>query len=110
VWVLSCTDAGSLESWPARSARRSGHVAEPDLQAIGRLLGLERSELSWLDALPPAAQRELRAALEQPADGSIDRAVAHTFAVMGHRSRTFAFVGYPAVNDRRSVCDGLLPE
>jgi hypothetical protein len=83
---------------------------EPDLQAIGRLLGLERSELSWLDALPPAAQRELRAALEQPAEGNIDRAVAHTFAVMGHRSRTFAFVGYPAVNDRRSVCDGLLPE
>jgi hypothetical protein len=83
---------------------------EPDLAAIARMLGLQPGELSWLERMPADTRRELRGALEQPAGERADRAVALTFSLLGTRSRTFAFVGYPAVNDRRSVCDGLLAE
>jgi hypothetical protein len=83
---------------------------EPDLPAISRMLGLQPSELIWLQSLAPDQQRELRSALEQPAGERTDRAVALAFSLLGTRSRTFAFVGYPTVNDRRSGCDGLLAE
>ena len=85
-------------------------AAESDLQAAARLLGLQPSELAWLERLPPAEQRELREALERPGVNRTDRAVNLAFAIMGTRSRTFAFAGYPPVEDRRSVCDGLLAE
>jgi hypothetical protein len=91
---------------PFWSCRR----AEGDLQAIARLLGLQSSELTWLERLTPADQRELREALEDPAGGRTARAVDLAFSIVGNRSRTFAFVGYPEVRDRRSVCDGLLAE
>jgi hypothetical protein len=83
---------------------------ESDLQAIARVLGLQPSELVWLERLPPDARRELRGALERPSGERAERAVALTFGLIGNRSRTFAFVGYPAVTDRRSGCDGLLAE
>lgn len=83
---------------------------EPDGQAIVRILGLLPAEVGWLAHLTPEAQRELRDALERPGGDRTARAVDLTFPVLGARSRTFAFVGYPAVADRRSVCDGLLAE
>ena len=83
---------------------------EGDQQAIARLLGLGPGEGAWLERLKPGEQRELREALESPGDGGADRAVNLIFSMMGTRSRTFAFAGYPAVEDRRSVCDGLLAE
>jgi hypothetical protein len=84
--------------------------SEGDRDAIVRLLGLLPAEVTWLERLKPAEQRELREALERPADGRTDRAAHLAFSMMGTRSRTFAFAGYPAVEDRRSVCDGLLAE
>jgi hypothetical protein len=89
--------------WGCRSS-------ETDPHAIAQILGLQSSELVWLERLTPDARRELRGALERPAGARTDRAVALTFSVLGNRSRTFAYVGYPAVKDRRSGCDGLLAE
>jgi hypothetical protein len=83
---------------------------EPDRQAIVRILGLSASELAWLERLAPDALRELRDGLERPGGERTARAVDLTFHVIADRSRTFAFVGYPALPDRRSVCDGLLAE
>lgn len=81
--------------------------AEPTPDALARLLGLTGTELRWLDRLTEAQQQELRSALER---SDVARAVDLLFPLLGDRSRTFAFVGYPLVNDRRSVCDGLLIE
>jgi hypothetical protein len=83
---------------------------ESDHRAIVQILGLSPSELVWLERLTPGAQRELRSALEQPGGERTTRAVDLTFPLIGDRSRTFAFVGYPELPDRRSVCDGLLRE
>jgi hypothetical protein len=83
---------------------------EPDEQALVRLLGLRPEEADWIAGMSVDARRELRAALEQPGEAQTARAVDLTFSMMGNRGRTFAFVGYPDVADRRSVCDGLLRE
>jgi hypothetical protein len=83
---------------------------EPDRQAIARLLGLMPAEMAWLDRLTPETQRELRDALQRPGGPRTARAVDLTFPLIGDRSRTFAFVGYPPLGDRRSICDGLLTE
>lgn len=85
-------------------------TSESDRDAVGRLLGLHADEQTWLNPLTPAQLRELRAALEAPGTQTTDRAAQLTFSLVGNRSRTFAFVGYPKVNDKRSVCDGLLTE
>jgi hypothetical protein len=85
-------------------------TATEDREALAHLLGLQPPELTWLERLSPAEQRELRATLERPTADRTDRAVNVIFSMMGTRSRTFAFAGYPAVEDRRSVCDGLLAE
>jgi hypothetical protein len=84
--------------------------SEPDRDAVGRLLGLHPAERTWLDPLTAAQLQDLRAALEKPGSQAPDRAVHLAFTLVGNRSRTFAFVGYPQVSDRRSVCDGLLAE
>jgi hypothetical protein len=84
--------------------------SEPDRDAVGRLLGLQPAERAWLDPLTPTQLQDLRAALEKPGGQATDRAVQLAFTLVGSRSRTFAFVGYPQVSDRRSVCDGLLAE
>jgi hypothetical protein len=84
--------------------------SEPDAAAVARLLGLRSDEQAWLGALSPAQLQELRAALDAPAAQGTDRAVTLAFSLIGNRSRTFAFVGYPQVNDKRSVCDGLFAE
>jgi hypothetical protein len=83
---------------------------ETDVEAVVRLLGLQAAEQPWLASLDAAQLRDLRAALEHAEGPAVDRAVNLTFAAMGTRSRTFAFVGYPEVNDKRSLCDGLLSE
>jgi hypothetical protein len=83
---------------------------EPDADAVARLLGLDAAERSWLGPLTPEQLRELRDGLEKPGGPARDRATRLVFSLVGNRSRTFAFVGYPAVNDRRSVCDGLFIE
>ena len=83
---------------------------EADDVAVARILGLKPEEAAWLEQLGPEARRDLRAALESPGGRQTARAVDLTFSLVGNRSRTFAFAGYPVVADRRSVCDGLLRE
>jgi hypothetical protein len=85
-------------------------TSESDADALARLLGLDAAERSWLTPLTPAQLRELRQALEKPGGEATDRAAHLAFSLVGNRSRTFAFVGYPTVNDRRSACDGLFIE
>lgn len=84
--------------------------SESDRDALVRLLGLQPTEATWLNPLTPAQLRELREGLEKPGQQATDRAAQLTFSLVGTRSRTFAYVGYPLVNDKRSVCDGLLRE
>jgi hypothetical protein len=84
--------------------------SESDADAVARLLGLEAAERSWLAPLSPGELRDLRAGLERPGGPATDRAAHLAFSLVGSRSRTFAFVGYPSVNDKRSVCDGLFIE
>ena len=83
---------------------------ESDADAVARLLGLRPEERTWLTPLTPEQLRDLRIALESPGKQTTERATQLTFALVGSRSRTFAFVGYPKVNDKRSVCDGLFRE
>jgi hypothetical protein len=84
--------------------------SESDRDAVARLLGLLPNEAAWLNPLSPAELHDLREALEKPGHQATDRAAQLTFSLVGTRSRTFAYVGYPLVNDKRSVCDGLLRE
>jgi hypothetical protein len=84
--------------------------SESDGDAVARLLGLEAAERTWLAPLSAGDLHDLRAALETPGGAATDRAARLAFPLVGNRSRTFAFVGYPSVNDRRSVCDGLFIE
>ena len=74
-----------------------------------RVFDLQPDERTWLAVLSEAEQRELYDLLSgsNPADA---RAVRLTAKLLGGRSRVFAFVGYPPVADRRSVCDGLIRE
>ena len=74
-----------------------------------RLFGLDGDERAWLAALAAPEQRELYDLLTGP-DPANARAVRLTAKLLGGRSRLFAFVGYPPVQDRRSVCDGLIRE
>lgn len=97
---------GGLLLAPLSACRSRG----PDGQAIARLLGLRPGESAWIEQLTTEARGELRAMLERPGDSRTARAVDLAFPILGDRSRTFAFVGYPAAQDRRSVCDGLLVE
>jgi len=91
---------------PVWSCRRA--AAPP--QSLAQILGLEGAERSWIERLTPDERRELREALERPADQSRDRAADRLFSIVGSRSRLFAFVHYPPVNDQRGLCDGLLQE
>jgi hypothetical protein len=100
--LLGCAALSPL--WACRGAD------EPDDRALARLLGLEGAETAWLERLTADERRELREAVENPGDARTARAVALAFSLIGTRSRTFAFAGYPVVEDRRSVCDGLLAE
>jgi hypothetical protein len=97
---------GSAALAPFWACRRS----ESDRDAVVKLLGLQPSEAAWLNPLNPAQLREMREALEKPGHPPADRAAQLAFSLVGTRSRTYAYVGYPLVNDKRSVCDGLLRE
>ena len=83
--------------------------AETPHDGLVRVFDLQPSERAWVGALSAAEQRELydRLSGSAPADA---RAVSLTAKLLGGRSRVFAFVGYPPVPDRRSVCDGLIRE
>jgi hypothetical protein len=85
-------------------------ASEPDLDVVASLLGLTATERSWLEGLTPEQLSDLRRALERPGGESAEQAARLAFAVLGQRSRTFAFVNYPQVENRRTVCDGLLTE
>ena len=80
----------------------------PD-DGLVRLFDLQPDERKWVATLSDTEQRELYDLLSgsDPADA---RAVRLTAKLLGGRSRVFAFVGYPPVQDRRSVCDGLIRE
>lgn len=98
--ILGGCAAAGLAGCAARETPHDGLI---------RLFDLEGEERAWLAALPSTEQRELYDLLTgpNPADA---RAVRLTAKLLGGRSRLFAFVGYPPVPDRRSVCDGLIRE
>jgi hypothetical protein len=82
--------------------------AESPRQGLVRLLGLHSDEIAWLDGLSDVEQRELHTALLS--DQASTRTVELVTKMLRPRSRLFAFVGYPAMADKRTVCDGTLRE
>ena len=86
------------------SAASCAKRAPPD-ERIEELLGLDRS---WVAALAAEDREHLVTALESR---SRDRRAGDLiFRLVEPRDRLFAYVEYPAVSRRRSVCDGLLRE
>ena len=83
--------------------------AESPRQGLERLLGLNSDEIAWLDVLSDVEQRELHTALLIGQAGTA-RTIALVTKMLRPRSRLFAFVGYPAMADKRTVCDGTLRE
>jgi hypothetical protein len=82
---------------------------ESPREGLVRLFDLSGDERGWLDALTEAEQRDLYDRLTGP-EAASPQAVRLVAKMLGPRSRLFAFVGYPPVQDRRSVCDGLIRE
>lgn len=72
-------------------------------------LGLEPGQAAWLDGVRERRQERLLGALDDDAPLGAE-ALDSLRDVIGPRSRLFAYVGYPEVADRRSVCDGLVRE
>jgi hypothetical protein len=98
--IGGCTVASLAGCAPTESPR----------EGLVRLLDLNGDEQPWLDALDGGEQRELYDLLSGPEPAASPRAVALVAKLLGPRSRLFAFVRYPPVPDRRSVCDGLIRE
>jgi hypothetical protein len=95
---------------PAAASVSSCRRAGPPEQELAALLGLSAEERSWLAAMTPDDQAHLLAALSAGAADSDRRSRDLLFGLVQPRDRLFAYVGYPPVNRRRSVCDGLLRE
>jgi hypothetical protein len=85
-------------------------ASETPREGLARLLDLVGEEQRWLDALTESGQRELYDLLSHSPPKATARAVRLVAKVLAPRSRLFAFVRYPTVPDRRSVCDGLIRE
>ncbi|MGH9369942.1 MAG: hypothetical protein ACRD15_00255 [Vicinamibacterales bacterium] len=98
--IGGCTAAG-IAGCTAAEAPREGLV---------RIFDLAGDEQHWVDVLSPDEQRELYDLLARPEPEGHPQAVRLVSKLLGARSRLFAFVRYPAVLDRRSVCDGLVRE
>jgi hypothetical protein len=109
---LSLTRRAFLELTAAASTAaivgcRTAATPEEQLAAA---LGLTADEQSWIAELTPEDRQHLLAALSSGAAGKDPRALNILFGLLRRRDRLFAFVGYPPVAARRSVCDGLLRE
>jgi hypothetical protein len=85
-------------------------AAETPREGLARVFGLAAGEQRWLDALSAAEQRELYDLVSNPESVANRRAVSLIAKLLGPRSRLFGFVRYPAVQDKRSLCDGLVRE
>jgi hypothetical protein len=82
-----------------------------DIETLSGLLGLRPGQESWLGDLTPLEQAELRRALGEGGRRPVaPRTVQLLARVLGRRSRLYDFLGYPQVQDQRSVCDGLMRE
>jgi hypothetical protein len=84
--------------------------AETPREGLARLFDLAGDEQRWLDALSTAEQRELYNLVANPESVVNRRAVSLIAKLLGPRSRLFGFVRYPGVQDKRSLCDGLVRE
>ena len=81
----------------------------PQALDLATLLGLDADQRHWLDALTEPERVELAAALAAgAAAASSPRTVALLLKVVGRRSRLFAYVGYPEMDDEPDLCDGLV--
>ena len=84
--------------------------AEPE--TLASLIGLRGDQDNWLGDLSADEQRELYRGLTETAGTRPvpPRTLKLLAKVLGRRSRLFAFLDYPRVEDTRSVCDGLMRE
>ncbi len=100
-----------LGAGAASAGAACGTPAPPEAprQGAARLLGLEGPERAWLDGLKDDDVQEIYEALSGR-HAPTRRSAQLVARLVDHRSRLFAYVHYPAVADRRSVCDGLLRE
>ena len=84
-------------------------AAEPTLDRLARVLGLEGAEVAWLNDLSPRERNALLTALTsraRPSRATVDL----LYRVLGRRERLFQYVGYPPLPNRLTACDGLIRE
>jgi hypothetical protein len=94
---------------PAAASVSSCRHRNPEEELVD-FLGLTAEERGWVSHLSAGDQRYLLKALSAGTAANDRRARDLLFRLIQPRDRLFAYVGYPDVNARRSVCDGLLRE
>lgn len=88
---------------------RPGAAVEPLSQRLATVLGLQGTEVAWLNDLSAAGRAALLTALTsgtKPSRATIDL----LYRVLGRRERLFQYVGYPPLPNRLTACDGLIRE
>lgn len=83
--------------------------AQPASERLATLLGLTGTEVAWLKDLSAAERGALLTALTsgtKPSRATIDL----LYRVLGRRERLFQYVGYLALPNRLTACDGLIRE
>jgi hypothetical protein len=101
--------SAALPAAASLSCRKFGPSGTPDEQ-LATLLGLSTGERSWIEAMTPEDRAHLLGTLSTGTASDDRRSRQLLFRLIEPRDRLFAYVGYPPVNRRRSVCDGLLRE
>ena len=87
----------------------SADAAQPTLDRLAQVLGLEGAEVAWLNDLSPPERSTLLAALTsrtRPSRATVDL----LYRILGRRERLFQYVGYPPLPNRLTACDGLIRE
>jgi len=87
---------------------RCGRPESPR-QGLAWRLGLTGNEIAWLDVLSDVEQQDLHVSLSG-GQGNTARTIQLVARVLRPRARLFAFAGYPALANRRTVCDGTIRE
>ena len=101
--LLTLLGGSAVAGWIGCASQESPRAG------LVRLLGLNSHEITWLDVLSEDEQRDLHEGLSN-GQGNMARTVQLVARVLRPRSRLFAFVGYPALANTRSVCDGIIRE
>ena len=106
---LFCRSLGIALATLGVGARAASGAQQPTLDRLARVLGLEGTEVAWLNTLSPRERSALLAGLTsrtRPSRATVEL----LYRVLGRRERLFQYVGYPPMPNRLVACDGLIRE